>query len=199
MSTVWPGADAQFDSSSTQEPNPPWLSFNGSDDGSVGVNGLGFAITMLVDGHHQSRPGDVILTTESPGKGGVALVVSSESSVQSARGATFRVSDGNSMFNISTDPVCSAVLGMPGKHFVGVGADAGSRIITIMVDGVLCDGGGQQPFGWKWFPALGLVRGGSVMKVGEHYGGKVMRGHVYSRKMLTTSQMVGNFRNYTMQ
>lgn len=64
-----------------------------------------------------------------------------------------------------------------------------------MVDGVLCDGGGVQDFGWAWFPSLGSVRGARTMAVAPDYAGVVAGGRVYDR-MLTTSEMVGAYRAY---
>merc|ERR1711865_305866 len=94
----------------------------------------------------------------------------------------------NQPFNITTDPICTAVLNTPGRHFVGVVADGGPRISTIMVDGVLCDGGGHTPYGWKWFDAMGSVRGSNNMAVGmsnaaqshqsQRYGAMIVHGGV---------------------
>ena len=62
-----------------------------------------------------------------------------------------------------------------------------------MVDGVLCDGAGTQDFGWSWFPSMGSVRGSETMRLAPDYGGSIASGQLYTR-MLTTSQMMGNFR-----
>jgi hypothetical protein len=101
--------------------------------------------------------------------------------------------DGARSANISTDAACSAALGTPGEHFFGAVADGGPRIISLMVDGVLCDGAGLEEYGWAWFPTLGSVRGGESMAVVPDYGGELLSARVYSR-MLTTSEMVSAYR-----
>jgi len=179
-------------------PNPQWMSFDGSDAGTVGVNGLGFAVTLLLEDHQNAKVGDVILSTTAPahtsaaGTEGVSIVVASKSGE-----VVLKIGDGSNEFNITTDAACSAALAQPGRHFLGVVADAGPRIITLMVDGVLCDGAGERPFGWDWAPALGSVRGSEELRVGVGYGGTVLRAHVFGRQMLTTSQVVGVYRHYT--
>ena len=106
---------------------------------------------------------------------------------------TITMSDGSRHFNYSTDPTCSDVLASPGSHFVGVVANGGLNVVTFMVDGGLCDGGGRQPFGWSWFGPLGSLAGSNTMTVATAYGGELRSGHFYSNA-LTTSQLVGNYR-----
>jgi hypothetical protein len=60
-------------------------------------------------------------------------------------GISLTFSDSNGvMFIGELDPACAAMLGgdRAARHFVGVVVDAGPELVSFMVDGVLCDGGG---------------------------------------------------------
>ena len=174
-------------------PTPAFPAF----DHGPGAAGLGFAFSLVLHGHHLSKPGQAIVSSEpaatatatTAAAGGVALVTGPAAGGQ----VTLRFGDGARSFNISTDAACSAVLGTTGAHFLGAVADGGPQIATLMVDGVLCDGAGLADYGWAWFPAMGAVRGAESMRVGQGYGGAVAAGLVYTR-MLTTSEQVGNSR-----
>eukprot|EP00947_MAST-08B_sp_MAST-8B-sp1_P002132 g2132.t1 len=86
------------------------------------------------------------------------------------------------------------------SHFVAVNVDAGPALATVMVDGVLCDGGAgyhaKAPFsagyGWQWVntTAVGSLAPIRAVSVGARVTGG---GHVYGRS-LRTSELVGNFR-----
>ena len=92
---------------------------------------------------------------------------------------------------LTTDPMCSAALATKGDHFVAFTADGGPRILTVMVDGKLCDGGGDEIRGWAWFsPKIGSVRG-DQMRVFPLPGLQAVR--VYNRP-LHTSESVANWR-----
>ncbi|NUQ64094.1 MAG: hypothetical protein HUU20_16590 [Pirellulales bacterium] len=75
-------------------------------------------------------------------------------------------------------------------HHMVVSVDGGPKIITFVVDGVLCDGGDDRQFGWGRFsPTLRAPNGSATVKV----AGCVRSLRVYTRA-ITTSQAVGNFR-----
>jgi hypothetical protein len=78
----------------------------------------------------------------------------------------------------------------PGKlHHVVAIADAGPRIITFVIDGVLCDGGSQRQFGWgRWRGDLGDVRGSGPLRVSSAVQGL----RLYDR-YLRTSEAVAHF------
>jgi hypothetical protein len=68
--------------------------------------------------------------------------------------------------------------------------DGGPKIITFVVDGVLCDGGDERQFGWGRFtPNLREVNGAASLRVHP----SVQRLRIYNRA-LRTSEAVGNFR-----
>jgi hypothetical protein len=75
------------------------------------------------------------------------------------------------------------------QHVV-ITVDGGPKIITFVVNGVLCDGGDERQFGWGRFsPTLRTPNGAATAKIG-----KAVRGlRVYTRA-LRTSEAVGNCR-----
>jgi hypothetical protein len=68
--------------------------------------------------------------------------------------------------------------------------DGGPKIITFVVDGVLCDGGTERQFGWGRFsPTLRAANGAPTLKLAP----PIRAVRVYTRA-LRTSEAVGNFR-----
>jgi hypothetical protein len=75
------------------------------------------------------------------------------------------------------------------RQHVVVTVDGGPKIITFVVDGVLCDGGEQRQFGWGRFsPNLRTPHGAETLKIAPAVS--VLR--IYNRA-LRTSEAVGNF------
>jgi hypothetical protein len=75
------------------------------------------------------------------------------------------------------------------QHVV-ITVDGGPKIITFVVDGVLCDGGDERQFGWGRFsPTLRTPTGAATLKVAP----AVRAVRLYGRA-LRTSEAVGNFR-----
>jgi hypothetical protein len=78
-------------------------------------------------------------------------------------------------------------------HHVAVIVDGGPKIITFVVDGVLCDGGTARPKGWRRFPhELGDVNGKAALTIDPALTSKVHGLRIYDR-YLRTSEAVGNF------
>jgi Concanavalin A-like lectin/glucanases superfamily len=86
---------------------------------------------------------------------------------------------------------CDRGLIKPGRlHHVVITADGGPKIITFVMDGLLCDGGDQRQFGWGRFsPTLLTPKGSPTLKIAPG----IRSLHVYNRP-LRTSEAVGNFR-----
>ena len=79
-------------------------------------------------------------------------------------------------------------------HHVVVTVDGGPKIVTFVVDGVLCDGGEKRECGWTRFPpALGDVNGSRDVSLGLNLHGRLGGLRIYNR-YLRTSEAVGNFR-----
>ena len=78
-------------------------------------------------------------------------------------------------------------------HHVVIIVDGGPRIITFVVDGVVCDGGKYRQYGWGRFDgALGDVNGSERVKIAPALKGKVKSLRIYDR-YLRNSEAVGNF------
>ena len=117
--------------------------------------------------------------------GGVALVLWANGTM------ALTLSDGaGTNATASTDPACAARLAAPGEHFVGAVADVGPRLVSFMVDGVLCDGGGVWKRGWAWLPPLREPRSTGTLRVASE---RVLQGGVFTRS-LSTSELVAQWR-----
>jgi hypothetical protein len=79
----------------------------------------------------------------------------------------------------------------PGRpQHVVITVDGGPKIITFVVNGVLCDGGDQRQFGWgRYSPTLRTPNGSALAKLGA----SVRWLRIYARA-ISTSEAVGNFR-----
>ena len=72
--------------------------------------------------------------------------------------------------------------------------DGGPKIITFIVDGVLCDGGEIRQFGWGCFNKdLSDINGAERVQVAPTLSGRLTVLRIYDR-YLRTSETVGNFR-----
>lgn len=72
---------------------------------------------------------------------------------------------------------------------VGIIVDGGPKIITFVVNGVLCDGGDERQFGWgRYSPTLCTPTGAATLKIAPTV--KSLR--IYNRA-LRTSEMVANY------
>jgi len=89
---------------------------------------------------------------------------------------------------------CDAGVLKPGKtHHLTAIVDAGPKIVSFVVNGVLCDGGETRQFGWgRYTGSLGDVSGTGKLHVGSSLEGQVKRVRLYDR-YLRTSEAVGNF------
>jgi hypothetical protein len=90
---------------------------------------------------------------------------------------------------------CDAGLLQTGKvHHVMVGIDARAKVMTFVMDGVLCDGGAQRQFGFgRFHPNLKDVSGERTLQVAPDLHGELLHVRLYNRA-LRTSEAVGNFR-----
>jgi len=78
---------------------------------------------------------------------------------------------------------------------IGIVIDGGPKVITFIVDGVLCDGGDDRQFGWGRFsPFMREVTGTCTLKVAPKVNGSLSLVRIYTRA-LRTSEMVGNWRS----
>jgi hypothetical protein len=125
--------------------------------------------------------GQVLLESRDARGRGLWLTTTTEGAVR------ITLNDGRTESSWASD----AKTVLPGqlRHLV-VTVDGGPKIITFVVDGVLCDGGEERQFGWGRFSAhLRAPNGAEQMKLAP--GVSSLR--IY-RRALRTSEAVGNFR-----
>jgi hypothetical protein len=76
--------------------------------------------------------------------------------------------------------------------------DGGPKLISVMVDGVLCDGGAEREFGWARFhPNLKNPNGAPVAQLAPNLHGTLQRVRIYDRYLLS-NEGVGNWRAAAM-
>lgn len=95
------------------------------------------------------------------------------------------------------DPECTQRLVDSGAHYVVATVDVGAQILSMSVDGVVCDGGAAEAWGWAWVPStMGTLNTGrpSSFVLGADYEGSIRGGAWYSRRLLNT-EVAGNFRH----
>ena len=89
---------------------------------------------------------------------------------------------------------CDAGLLTAGRrHHVVFILDAGPRIISVVLDGQLCDGGAKRQRGWGRFGTLGDVTGAGKLRIAPSLKGTLHAVRIYDR-FLRTGEAVGNYR-----
>lgn len=130
------------------------------------------------------EPGQVILDSRTETGQGILVSTTEAGTV----GIT--LSDGRSRSSWDSDP--GAV--QAGKlHHLVITVDGGPKILTFVVNGVLCDGGEARQFGWGRFsPTLRTPNGAARLRIGPKMKGSIRSLRVYDRA-LRTSEAVGNY------
>lgn len=127
------------------------------------------------------KVGQVLLDSRDAGDKGLTLTTADKGALR------FTMNDGRQEVSWSSDQGGMAA-GRP-QHVV-ITVDGGPKIISFVVNGVLCDGGEERQFGWgRYSPTTRTPNGAAEMSVGA--GVKSLR--IYGRA-LRTSEAVGNFR-----
>jgi hypothetical protein len=140
------------------------------------------------------RPGQIVVDSRArPDGPGLAVSTSQHATLE------LELTDGRNRTKWACDPG----LLVPGRtHQVVFNVDVAPRLITVMVDGVLCDGGDHAQFGYTRFGDVGLkptgkelgdINAGPLRVLPAGAAGEVQRLRFYER-YLTTTEMVGNYR-----
>lgn len=143
-------------------------------------NRAGFSVDLWLQ---LDRPdaGQVLLDTRTPAGKGLVLTTVTGGAVR------LTLNDGRTETSWTSDPGTVSA-GKP--HHVVATVDGGPKLITFVIDGVLCDGGSERQFGWgRYSPLLRDANGGDPMRIDR----SVRRLRIYNRA-LRTSEAVGNFR-----
>ncbi|HOF86510.1 MAG TPA: exo-alpha-sialidase [Armatimonadota bacterium] len=126
-------------------------------------------------------PGQALLDTRAPWGQGLCLRTAE------AGAAELLLNDGRQECRWAGDP---GLLTAGARHHLVVTVDGGPKIITVVIDGLLNDGGAARQFGWGRFsPTLREANGGDTL----HLAPAVRHLRVYGRA-LRTSEAVGNWR-----
>jgi len=142
----------------------------------------GFAVELWLTPANASA-GQVVLDSRGPGGQGLAVTTTPKGTLGLA------LSDGKG----KTAWDCDEPLKAGVRHHVVFVVDAGARILSVVVDGLLCDGATRRQYGWGRLPkTLRDVTGGESLRVAPSWKGTLGRVRVYSRP-LRTSEAVGNF------
>ncbi|HLV35320.1 MAG TPA: LamG-like jellyroll fold domain-containing protein, partial [Spirillospora sp.] len=81
------------------------------------------------------------------------------------------------------------------EHHIAVIVDGGPRIISFVVDGLLCDGGESRPYGWGRFNRyLQNVSGAGKLTIAPSLNGQLNVLRLYNR-YLRTSEAISNYRS----
>jgi len=149
------------------------------------VEGEGFTVEMWVRFRELSL-GQVILDRRGNDGSGVRMLVTEAGTIG------IELTDGEESRSVwDTDP---GVV-QPGRlHHVVAIVDGGPRIITFVVDGVLCDGGEKRQCGWgRIAPDVENLGGEVPLRVAPSLKGDIERLRIY-RRPLRTSEAVSNYR-----
>ena len=128
--------------------------------------------------------GQVVLDSRTPAGNGIVLTTAEKGAL------AVELSDGKA----KAAWTCDSGLLQPGKlHHVAVIVDAGPRIISFVVDGVLCDGGDTRTHGWgRYTKPLGDVSGTGTLRLAPAVRGRFKSLRVYER-YLRTSEAIANY------
>ncbi len=166
--------------------------------------GGGFTLDFVVRMTY-AEPGQVLLDSRAGPEGpGVTVVTTARHALELA------ISDGRRRFRWSSDP---GLVGPDAPHHVTFIVDGGPKVISVVVDGLLCDGGdsddrkyGYGRFVESLYPSrdpreavlkeeMADVTGGARLKIlpQVHRGAELLGLRIYGRALMTT-EAVGNFR-----
>lgn len=126
-------------------------------------------------------PGQILLDSRDAEEKGILISTANDGAIR------IDMNDGRTEAAWSSD----RQLLQAGKlHHIAIIVDGGPKIITFVVDGVLCDGGDQRQFGWGRFsPNLRTPNGAKTLAVAP----PVQQVRLYGRA-LSTGEAVGNYR-----
>lgn len=173
-----------LDLPAANKPMPTLPAFNQRDTkrGDYGGKDLraGFSLDLWLK-VDSLKTSTTLLDSRDPGGKGILVTAMTSGAVR------IILNDGRSECSWSSD---NALLQPEKLHHVVIAVDGGPKIITFVVDGILCDGGTERQFGWGRFSAnLRTPNGAETLKIAP----AVQSLRIYNGA-LRTSEAVGNFR-----
>lgn len=140
----------------------------------------GFSIELWVT-LESLRPGQILFDNCTDQGAGIRLTTGERGKL------TFAMNDGRQEVSWSSD---RETLRTGQSQHVVITIDGGPKIITYVIDGILCDGGDERQFGWGHYsPTLRTPHGRKNLMLDKG----IQRLRIYNRP-LTTSEAIGNFR-----
>ena len=179
-------------------PTPPLPDFTPA---ALGSAWDGMTLALWLDGHAAALPGQALVDLRPA----LFLGLAEQGGGGAAGAVVLAITDAaGSRANLTMDAECAGRLlssypsSSPSSspHYLTATVDVGAHILSMAVDGVVCDGGPQEHYGWAWVPpAMGAHAAPPPSFVlGADYGGTIRGGAWYSRRLLNT-EAVGNFRH----
>jgi hypothetical protein len=152
------------------------------------LKGGGFTVDFWIRLSELS-PGQILFSTRTAGGKGISITTSDHFTY------TLTLHDGKNEASWDSDPgVHAGTLRAGYWQHVAFVVDGGPKIITVIVDGVLNDGGPVRNYGWGRFPAdMDDVNGNETASIAPAIFGQLKQLRIYDR-YLRTSEAVGNFR-----
>jgi len=176
----------------TTLPSPPLPDFGAG----YPAEGYGATVGLWLCDHFLVRgSGEVLIDTrDHVTNAGLRIATTDATPALRALNVTLTDVAGGAV-SLVTDPPCTGLLSSAGApHYFAAVVDAGAHMLSVFVDGVLCDGGSWAAQGWAWVPpTFGNATGRGSFVLAPNYSGKVLGGVFYER-WLYTSELVGNYR-----
>lgn len=143
-------------------------------------------------------PGQVLLDSRDAAGKGMVIATAENGALR------FEMNDGTTSASWDSDP---GLIKAGQSHHVAFIVDGGPKMISVVIDGLLCDGGADpnRPYGYgRFLPAqneanktigkdVTIVTGGDTLRILNSADSKVQKLRIYNR-YLRTSEAVGNFR-----
>ena len=146
-----------------------------------GGGGFSIDLRMVLD---DLSPGQVVFDSRDGQGKGIVLATGKQGTIR------IDFSDGTTTSGWGCD---SDLLGCGTEHHITAIVDGGPKIVTFVIDGVLCDGGTRRQYGWGRFnKELGDVNGSGEFRIAPSLRGKLKVLRIYDR-YLRTSEAVANF------
>jgi hypothetical protein len=130
------------------------------------------------------KAGQVVLDCRDQTGTGIVVTTADAGRLQ------LEISDGKEKVNCRCD---QGLLTVNTLHHIVFIVDGGPKIISVLFDGLLCDGGTHGQYGWARFDRqISDVNRAAKLKVAPSFAGELKSLRVYNR-YLRTSEAVGNF------
>lgn len=146
----------------------------------------GFTVDFKVK-FESLRPGQIIFDAMDSDNKGFRVITSNAGTVE------LQLNDG--IHRVQKWQCDEGLLRIGQKHHITFIIDGQLDIITVLVDGSVCDGGSYRQYGWGRFsPELRDVSGSGAIRIGLNLSGSISSLRVYSRS-ISTSEAVLNYKS----